>query len=300
MTGPRSMTGYGSAQATGSRLAAEVEIRSVNARSLKVTFRTPTFLSAREPELEKVVRSYLKRGTVTCYVRINLLEAEDVLRVRPEVVKGYHAALEPLRRDGFLDGATTPETISNLPGAIESGASRPLSPEDWTVLREALTGALDELNAMRQREAVHLVTDLLSITASMRTDVAAISQRVPTVLKDQTRKLKERIDAIIADHDLGARGIELDDATIAREMAIVADRSDIREEITRMTAHLEEFEKLLGKDGEIGRTLDFVAQEMLREANTMGSKSQDTELARSVISLKTSIDRLKEQAANLE
>jgi uncharacterized protein (TIGR00255 family) len=295
MSGARSMTGYGSAQATGSRLAAEVEIRSVNARSLKVAFRTPSFLSAREPELEKIVREHLKRGTITCFVRINLLEAEDVLRVREEVVRGFHAALEPLRRDGLVEGTVTPETVSNLPGAIESGASRPLSKDDWTVLTEAMTGALIALNAMREREATHLVADLLSITAAMRVNVAAIGERVPTVLNDQAVRLKERIDTMIQD-----QGIELDGATLAREMAIVADRSDIREEMTRMTAHLDEFEKLLGKDGEIGRTLDFLSQEMLREANTMGSKSQDTELARSVISLKTSIDRLKEQVANLE
>lgn len=289
------MTGYGSAQATGSRLAAEVEVRSVNGRSLKVAFRTPTFLSAREPELEKIVRAHLKRGTVTCYVRINLLEAEDVLRVRPEVVRGFHAALEPLRQEGLVEGAVTPETVSNLPGAIESGASRPLSPSDWKVLQDATTGALTALNAMRQREATHLVTDIRSIMTAMRADVAAVIERVPTVLKDQAKKLKERIDAMIQD-----QGIELDPATVAREMAIVADRSDIREEVTRMTAHLDEFEKLLDSGGEIGRTLDFLSQEMLREANTMGSKSQDTKLARSVISLKTSIDRLKEQAANLE
>ena len=96
------------------------------------------------------------------------------------------------------------------------------------------------------------------------------------------------------------QGVTLDPDTLAREVALVADRSDIREEATRLAAHLDEFDKLLDQEGEVGRTLDFLAQELLREANTMGSKSQDTRLARSVIALKSSIDRLKEQAANLE
>jgi uncharacterized protein (TIGR00255 family) len=289
------MTGYGAAQATGSRLACEVEIRAVNARSLKVSFRTPSFLSAREPDLEKLVRGRLRRGTVTCYVRVNLLAAEDVIRVRPEVVEGLEHALAPLRKKGLIDGALTPEAIVNLPGAIETGASKPLRPADWKVVKEAMTGALDALDAMRVREAGHLVKDLKQLTKAMRADVKRVDKRVPRVLEEQKQRLKERIDNLLAE-----TGVDLDEATVAREMALVADRSDIREELIRLSAHLDEFDKLLGKDGEIGRTLDFLAQELLREANTMGSKSQDTRLARSVIALKSNIDRLKEQAANLE
>ena len=289
------MTGYGAAQATGARLAAEIEVRSVNARSLKATFRTPSFLSAREAELEKILRQRVRRGTITCFVRVQLLEAEDVLRVRPEVVEGFEKALRPLRDAGMVEGKLTPETVSRLPGAIETGAGRPLETDDWGVITEAMNGALDALDAMREREAVHLVEDLQSIITTMREELVAIEARVPVVLDEQKTKLKERIDGLIAD-----QGVELDDATLAREMALVADRSDIREEVTRMAAHLDEFTKLITAGGEVGRTLDFLSQEMLREANTMGSKSQDTKLARSVITMKSSIDRLKEQAANLE
>ncbi|MHC4410110.1 MAG: YicC/YloC family endoribonuclease [Planctomycetota bacterium] len=289
------MTGYGAAQATGARLACEIEIRAVNARSLKVSFRTPSFLTAREPDLEKLVRARLRRGTVTCYVRIQLLAAEDVIRVRPEVIEGLEKALSPLRKQGLVEGALTPEAIINLPGAIETGASKPLRPTDWKVVKESMSGALDALDAMRLREAEHLVRDLKQITKSMRAEVKQVQKRVPKVLKEQKERLKERIDTLLAD-----QGVEIDDATVAREMALVADRSDIREELIRLAAHLDEFDKLLGTDGEVGRTLDFLSQELLREANTMGSKSQDTQLARSVIALKSNIDRLKEQAANLE
>ncbi|MEM8885197.1 MAG: YicC/YloC family endoribonuclease [Planctomycetota bacterium] len=292
---PRSMTGYGAAQATGTRMSVEVEIRTVNARSLKLNFRTPSFLAAREPEMEKLVRGRLRRGTVTCYVRTQLLAAEDVIRVRSEVVAGYEQAMAALRKQGLVEGHLSPDGIAQLPGAIETGASKPLRPADWKVVKDAVVGALDALDAMREREAKHLVKDLLAITKAMRAEIKNVEKRVPVVLEEQAAKLKERIDALLADH-----GVELDEATLAREMALVADRSDVREEITRLRAHLDEFDALLANGGEMGRTLDFLAQEMLREANTMGSKSQDTQLARAVIALKSSVDRLKEQAANLE
>jgi len=292
---PRSMTGYGAAQATGSRLSCEVEVRSVNARALKISFRTPSFLSARESDLEKLARARLRRGSVNCSVRIQLLQAEDVIRVRPEVIEGLEKAIAPLRKSGFVQGPITPEAITNLPGAIESGASKPLRPADWKVVKEAMEAALDALDAMRVREAAHLVRDLKAITKQMRAEVKRVEARVPQVLTEQSARLKERIDALLAD-----QGLTLDPATLAREIALVADRADIREELTRLAAHLDEFDQLLDRDDEVGRTLDFLAQELLREANTMGSKSQDTVLARSVIALKSSIDRLKEQAANLE
>lgn len=292
---PRSMTGYGAAQATGSRLSCEIEVRSVNARALKISFRTPSFLSARESDLEKLARARLRRGSVNCFVRIQLLQAEDVIRVRPEVIEGLEKAIAPLRKSGFVQGPITPEAITNLPGAIETGASMPLRPADWKVVKQAMEEALEALDAMRIREAAHLVRDLKSITKKMRAEIKRVEARVPQVLDEQAARLKERIDALLAD-----QGLTLDPATLAREIALLADRSDIREELTRLAAHLDEFDQLLERDDEVGRTLDFLAQELLREANTMGAKSQDTVLARSVIALKSNIDRLKEQAANLE
>jgi len=292
---PRSMTGYGAGQATGTRLSCEVEIRAVNSRSLKVSFRTPGLLAAREPDLEKLVRGRLRRGTVTCFVRVQLLQAEDVIRVRPEVVEGLEKAIAPLRKSGFVDGPITPEAIASIPGAVEAGAAKPLRPADWKVVREAMSDALGALDAMRVREAVHLVRDLRSITRKLRAELKNVEKRVPDVLEEQSAKLKERVDKLLEE-----QGVTLDPATLAREIALAADRSDVREEVTRLAAHLDEFDKLLDQEGEVGRTLDFLAQELLREANTMGSKSQDTRLARSVIALKSNIDRLKEQAANLE
>jgi uncharacterized protein (TIGR00255 family) len=289
------MTGYGAAQAAGTRLAVEVEVRSVNARNLKIAYRTPSLLSPREAELDKLVRTRVRRGTLTLYVRLQLLQAEDVVRIRREVIEGFEAAVRPLREAGMVEGKLTPDGIAALPGAIESGAGSALRPTDWKIVKDAVCEALDALDVMRLREATHLVRDLRQNTKSMRKTLDALVQRLPAVLAEHHQRLRDRVDAILADREM-----QLDDATLAREMALIAERSDVAEEVTRLTAHIEEFERLLTQDTEVGRTLDFIAQEMLREANTMGSKSQDVELARSVIALKSAIDRLKEQAANLE
>lgn len=289
------MTGYGAARAAGTRVAVEAQVRSVNARSLKTMVRSPQILAPREAELEGFVRRHVRRGSVTLFLRLDFLKPQDLLRIRPEVVEGFARALEPLRKKGLVEGKLTPDALAVVPGALEAGAEDPLRPADWKAIREAVEGALEDLGRMRQREAVHLVKGMRAITRRMKATLTRIRRRAPKVVREHEDRLRERIDALLAD-----RGAAIDDATLAREVALFADRSDITEEIVRLAAHLEEFDQYLDQDAEIGRTLDFLSQELLRETNTIGSKSSDVEIARDVISLKSDIDRLKEQAANLE
>jgi uncharacterized protein (TIGR00255 family) len=288
------MTGYGAGRARTRRFAVEVEARSVNSRSLKVTFRTPAVLSAKEPDLEALVREHLARGSVSLGVKLQLLRPEDVVRVHGEVVEGFAKAIAALRKKGLVEGPVTAEAVAALPGALESADDEPLRDEDWRAVKAAAEAALKALDAMRAREARHLVRDLRAVAKRMRGNLALVGRRAPEVVKDYARRLKERVDALLA----GAA--TLDETTLAREVAVYAERSDVAEEVTRLSAHLDEFERYLGTGGEIGRTLDFLAQEMLRETNTIGSKSQDVEIARAVIALKSDVDRLKEQVQNLE
>ena len=292
---PRSMTGYGAAQATGSRVSVEVEIRSVNARAIKVHLRAPPILAPREAELDTLVRRRVRRGTITVFVRVQLLRPQDAISVRPELVEGLAKALEPLRKRGLIDGKLTPDAIAQIPGALEIGPSGALRPADWGVVKRAVTEALDALNTMRAREAAHLVKDLRGITRRVRKTLASVQRRAPKVVTEMRERLRERLDELLA-----GDGVKIDDAVLAREIAVLADRADITEEITRLRAHLDEFETYLGADGEVGRRLDFMSQELLREVNTIGSKSNDIALARDVISMKSDVDRLKEQVANLE
>ena len=292
---PRSMTGYGAARATGSRVAVEIEARSVNARSLKITLRSPALLAAHEPELERLIRERVRRGTLTVFVRLELLRPEDTVRIRPGIVEGFARSLAELRMKGLVVGDLSADAIAAIPGAIDTAPEKPLRPVDWRVVKGAVIEALDAMNAMREREAGHLVTDLKRIVRRMRKTLGAVRRRSPQVVKEHLRKLRERLDVLLASVDA-----RMDEAILAREIAVLADRSDITEEITRLTAHLDEFDAYLGNDGEMGRTLDFLCQEILREVNTIGSKSGDVAITRSVIGLKSEVDRLKEQVANLE
>jgi uncharacterized protein (TIGR00255 family) len=289
------MTGYGAARAKSRRIAVEVEARSVNSRSLKVTLRTPAVLSPREPDLEALVRKQVGRGSVTLAVQIKFLRPEDVVRVRTEVVEGFARALAALRKKKLAIGPLTAEAVAALPGALDSAAEAPLRDEDWRAVKDAVEAALRALDTMRTREARHLVRDLLGIARRMRKNLALVGKRAPDVVKEYARRLKEKADALLA-----SSGVSLDDTTLAREVAVYAERSDVAEEVTRLTAHLDEFERYLASQGEVGRTLDFLSQEMLRETNTIGSKSQDVEIARAVITLKSDVDRIKEQVQNLE
>ena len=288
---PSSMTGYGAGRASGSRVAVEAEVRSVNSRSLKISVRTPPVLAPREADLEAIVRKRVRRGSVTVFLRVEFLKSSDLLRIRPEVVEGFALALDALRRKGLVEGALTPESLAALPGAVESGAEDPLRPADWKVVRTALEEALAGLEAMRGKEAAHLVKDLRGIAKRMGGNLSAVAKRAPVVVDEYRKRLKDRVDLLLRDS-----GAALDEATLAREVAVYADRCDV----TGLQAHRKEFDGYLKATGEVGRTLDFLAQEMHRETNTIGSKSQDTEIARRVIALKSDVDRLKEQVANLE
>jgi uncharacterized protein (TIGR00255 family) len=292
---PRSMTGYGAGRAEGPRLVVEAEVRSVNARNLKINLRAHPLLGPREPDIEGLVRRGVRRGSLTIAVRVHLLRPKDTIRIRPEVVEGLTLGLESLRRRGLVEGKLTPDAIAAIPGAVELGPDDPLRPADWRVAKAAVEAALEELDAMRQREAAHLVRDLRAILRRARKLHGVVRRRVPQALQEHHARLKERLEAL-----LEPTGVIVDEATLAREIAVLADRSDVTEELTRLLAHFEEFEALLGRDGEVGRTLDFLAQEMLREVNTIGSKSGDVEVARAVIALKSDVERLKEQAANIE
>jgi uncharacterized protein (TIGR00255 family) len=261
---PRSMTGYGASHAAGNRVRAEVEIRAVNGRALKISLRAPALLAPHESELEALVRKVVRRGSLVIYVRLQFVRSEDLVRIRPEVVEGFAKAIQRLRKQGLVEGPLTVEALASVPGALEGGAEDPLRPADWRVVKQALVEALETLDTMREREARHLARNLRTIVDRMRKTLGRIRRRQPGVVREYQAKLKERLDVLLA-----ASGATLDDATLAREVALFADRCDITEEITRLAAHLDECDRYLGRDGEVGRTLEFLGQELLREANTI-------------------------------
>lgn len=283
----RSMTGYGVAREESDSVIADVEVRSVNARFSKVSIKAPATLGAYEGDLETQALKTVKRGNVALSVVLRGRGVATPVTINEEVVLGYQAVF---RRLGLSEAA-----IPQLPGVIVSNAPERASDDEMSAVRKALKRALEQLVGMREREGAALADVLdksVAKLAALREQVAA---RVPVVVEEQRRRLKDRVDALLA-----ASGTNLDPQTLAREVAILADKSDVTEELDRLASHLKQSRELFASSEPIGRTLDFVAQEMLREVNTIGSKSVDTELGRLVIEMKSEVERFKEQVANVE
>jgi uncharacterized protein (TIGR00255 family) len=281
------MTGYGSGRDDGSFGIVDVEVKSVNARFSKVSIRAPSTLAARESDIEQQTLKTVKRGNVAVTVSLRSRSTQTPATINEEVALAYQAVFKRL---GLPE-----QGIPQLPGVILSQAPEAASDEEWRAVGRALDRALQGLASMRDKEGAALA-DVLSRSADklgeLREQVVA---RIPVVVKEHQTKLKERLDTL-----LEGSGMAIDPATLAREVAVLADRSDVTEELDRLASHLKQTRELLVSKEPVGRTLEFVAQEMLREVNTIGSKSADAQLARLVIDMKSEVERFKEQVANVE
>ena len=283
----KSMTGYGSARVEGEGVVADVEVRTVNARFSKVSIKAPQSLGAYESDLESQVLKAVKRGNAALSVSLRGRGAATPVTINEEVVLAYQAVF---RRLGLPEAG-----ITQLPGVIVSNAPERASEDEIGAVREALKKALDQLVAMRAREGGALADVLVKSIATLAGLREQVAARIPIVVEQQRARLKERVDTLLA-----GSGTTLDPQTLAREVAVLADRSDVTEELDRLASHFKQARELFTSGEPIGRTLDFVAQEMLREVNTIGSKSVDSELARLVIDMKSEVERFKEQVANVE
>lgn len=283
----RSMTGYGAGREDGAFGVVDVEVRSVNARFSKVSIRAPSTLAAREAEMEAQTLKTVRRGNVAVTVSLRSRSTMTPAMINEEVALAYQAVF---RRIGLPEAS-----IVQLPGVVVSQAPEALGEDEWRAVSRALDKALNALVAMREREGSALKDILERSATSLASLREAVGARVPLVLKEHQAKLRERVNTL-----LEGSGTTLDEATLAREVAVLADRGDVTEELDRLSSHLKQTRDLLVSNEPVGRALEFVAQEMLREVNTIGSKSSDAELARLVIEMKSEVERFKEQVANVE
>ncbi len=281
-----SMTGFGAARREGEDLSVRCEVRSVNGRFLKTSMRLPSILGARETEVESLVRKAIRRGSVTLSLELRQGRPDAVVSVNEDVVRAYQAVF---RRLGISE-----EPLATRPGVLGQPKEELGDPE-WRLVEATVTQALAELTAMRRREGEALGKSLEGILERLQAVIAAVRSRAPAVVLEHKHRLEERLQKLLA-----GSAVPLDAQLVAREVALFADRCDITEELDRLASHLQQFRGLLAGPDEAGRTLDFLAQELLREVNTIGSKSQDAQLAQAVIQMKSEVERLKEQVANLE
>ncbi|MEM7622516.1 MAG: YicC/YloC family endoribonuclease [Planctomycetota bacterium] len=291
------MTGYGAASVHADGASYHVELRTVNNRYLKFSLRLEDSLQALETDIELALRKSLARGTVSVRVAVSESEENSALEVNEAALARY---VDAASRAAKADGGATVDVaaLMTLPGVLRV-------PTDETARLERVRGQLlplfskacGELVAMRAREGASLAADLASHLDLISDRLTKIEARAPQVVAGYEQRLKTRIEALLTD-----AGAQVEQADLVREIAVYAERTDIAEEVVRLRTHIEQFRKLVdGSGGEaVGRTLDFLGQELLREANTIASKSPDAEVSALAIEIKGAIDRIKEQVQNVE
>lgn len=287
----RSMTGFGSVADTVGGEQFGVEVRALNGKHFKCHMRLADELVGLEPELESVVSQRLSRGTVTVTVRYEDRSEHAASSINGPALKRYMDELTAL-------GATVdPASLLQLPGVLVSDEQAERRGRCLETLRGLLATACDAVLEMRVVEGRCIEEDLKRHVGVIEASLALIRERAPQVNELYADRIKQRMQTM-----LGQIGAEIREEDVLREVAIFAEKSDISEEIDRLTGHIERCRELIDGDGSkpVGRTMDFVAQEMLREANTIGSKCLDADVSRHVVDIKVAIDRVKEQVQNVE
>lgn len=289
-----SMTGFGRGEAGAAGRAYTVEVHSVNHRFLEVRCRLPRRLQGLEPKVQQALQGRFARGHFEVSVQEkDLGGGARRLSLDTALAREYAALLRGLQEELGLPGEVSLGLVASQRELIAIEEAEAPVEEAWTALRPALETALQELAAMRRQEGEALVGALNRELAAIEAIQERILQRAPEAVAAQRDRLRARIAELL-------EGRELDPGRLEQEVAILADRADITEECDRLRSHLAQFRATLAQGGPQGRRLDFLLQEMGREANTTGSKSADAALAHEVVELKAALERLREQVQNLE
>jgi uncharacterized protein (TIGR00255 family) len=289
----KSMTGYGQGTVSGEKFAVTVDLRSVNNRNLDIHWRAPLDLASVEIPLKKLIQAAVARGRVD--VTINFTQTADTTyELNRPLIRGFLEALRTMRDEFGLAGEADLATIARLPNVLlPSTGANTLSEVVIEGIEAAMTHALTALVAMRAVEGHELQKEMLARIGRIEKYVTVIESGADGLIAAYRDKLRTRIEELLDKNSI-------DETRLAQEVAYLAERSDITEEIARLKSHLAQLRELLGSDGEIGKKLDFLLQETNREANTILSKSSELSICDSAIEIKTEVEKLREQAQNVE
>lgn len=291
-----SMTGFGEARGQNEQISVTVEVRTINSRHFKLSIRMPDGYASFEPNVDAQVRKHVSRGTIQVNLRIARHASPDDYRLNTDVLNHYRSQLAALDgKDGRIDDVELGALLA-LPGVVEERNLADVdTSEDWPIMSEVLESALEGLDKMRQQEGAATAEDMRQNAETISTQLAAIKERAPAIVEDYRQRLTERLTKTLAEFD-----VELDTNAIIREVSLFAERGDISEEIVRLESHLEQFGEMISGAESVGKKLEFLGQEMLRETNTIGSKANDVAVARNVIEIKSCLERIREQVQNIE
>lgn len=290
-----SMTGFGAGDLREESVSYRVEIRTVNNRYFKASMKLPEHLLRFEGDIEKMLRGSLGRGSISYALRVKDDQAQAAYEINVTALGHYVRQLDAIsagRGNMQIDLAG----LLELPGICEATDRDEESLKvQFAVVAKVTKIAIDRLIEMRRVEGEALWRDLQEQCAGIRKQLISVAQRAPGVVEEYHKRLRTRVQQL-----LDSSSAELDKDALAREVAIFAERCDVNEEISRLGSHIDQFLELSKGPEPAGRKLDFLAQEMLREANTIGSKANDAQVARHVVEIKAAIDRIKEQVQNIE
>ena len=290
----KSMTGYGRVEGLCDGRNIIVEAKSVNHRFLEIALRMPASLYPLEMEYKKKIAERFKRGRIDVLIRLEG-ECSDTSKVNlnMDIARGYFDVLSRMKTEFNIQEPISIKSLISFRDIFTPPAETQLDADFLNSVEKMLQEALSILVNMRQDEGIVLFSDMQMRLQTIGSIMGEIRLRAPQVVLEYQKRLSERIKELTA-------GLELDAGRLAQEVAVMADRCDITEEIVRMQSHIGQFEALLQSDEAEGRKIDFLLQEMNREINTIGSKGNDAEIARQVIEVKSELGKLREQAQNIE
>ncbi len=290
----KSMTGYGSAKGQSGKLDLTVELRSVNNRFLDCSVRIPRVYTALEDAVKARVQSRVSRGKVDVFIAVDASKADDVtIQVNESLADAYMAALRQLSGRYGIPNDVTGVSLSRMPDVLVVTKAETDLESLRADLTDVLDRALDDFESMRRAEGEKLRQDMLARLVEVERLVSKAEERSPKTVAEYRERLTKRLQEVL-------ENTRLDEARILTEAAIFADRVSVNEETVRLRSHVAQFRQLLEGEEPVGRKLDFLIQEFNREANTLGSKGNDIEMARIVVDLKAEIEKLREQLQNIE
>lgn len=290
----QSMTGYGRSEVRDAQLALTVEARSVNHRYLDIALRYPRLYAPLEARMKQRVSAHFTRGRIDItLVAQESPEGRRALSLDHLLAQQYYDALQHLQASLRLPGVIDVSLIASLRDVFKVEEPSEDVESAWDIIAQGLDAALQALKGMRRQEGEALGRDFHLRLQAMARQIQAIRQRVPQVVVEYRQRLEQRVKELF-------NQFEIDPNRLAQEAILFAERADITEELTRLEAHMQAFTRLLSSAEAVGRKSEFLVQEMHREVNTIGSKSNDTTIAHSVVELKSELERMREQIQNIE
>lgn len=288
-----SMTGHGQAQHSSDGVTVWAEVRAVNNRYLKLSISHSDRGADLEAKIKDLVQKYVRRGSVHVSLDVQRDEADSRFRLNTDLLRSLHEQLKQVDPDAKA------ESLLVVSGVVEDQrrirAMEAEEPDEWPQIETALSAALQQLVEMRKQEGASAASDLLENATAIESHLAVIQEQAPKVSADYAKRLTERINGLLAEHEASVTPADL-----AREVGIFADKCDISEETVRLQTHVDQFRAIIDSGQSDGRKLEFLSQEMLRETNTIGSKANDSTIAQNVVEIKTAIERIREMSANVE